>query len=596
MASAGTVTIDFAAETAKFQAELKKVNATLKSMQSDFGAVSGVISKAGTAFAGIVSVGSIAALARQAFSAADAIGDAAARAGLATSEFSRLAFAAEASDASMAALEGGVRNLRKTLAEATNGSAQAEQSFARLALKSADLVGLPLNEQLGLIADQFKRVVDPAERTRIALDLFGKSGTELIPLLQRGSAGIKELREEADRLGITMRDGAAAGVSALDDALKRLRAATFGNVGNLLGENALFFLGPDKESPISIVTFQIVALKKARDSLVSSGSSIGIFDAKGVEDYNQKIAAAEERLRQIIAIQEGAFSLRGPLSRKPLVPILDNPKDAAAEAQRRAAAEKAAEEKRQAEERFAVELDFMQRARDARRAAEQERVAERQRINNLLIEVDRESLIGRVTQENEIFQQQIQYQSDLSALLAQVRQNLGLQEIQWEQIKSQSILEIGTQLFTGMSGISKKFAKVQQGIALAQAVWYTASGVTNALRSVPFPANLVAAAKVAAFGAVQIAKIKSTSFDNPSGSIAIGSGGIGGSDALNKTDVGESVATGATAKAGTTVYISGFISRNTIDDLVDVLKDEMDRDVTIFSGNSRQAFDSMGAA
>lgn len=586
MASAGTVTIDFAAETAKFTAELKKVQSSLKTIEENFSGFSGAVSKAAQAFSGLVSVGAVAALARQAFNVADALGDAAARAGLATSEFSRLAFAADASDVSMTALETGMRQLRKTLSEASSGSAQAEQAFARLGLKSAELVGLPLNNQLGLIADQFRRVVDPADRTRIAIELFGRSGTELIPMLQKGSEGIAELREEADRLGITMKDGAAAGVAALDDALKRLRAATLGNIGNFLGENALFALGPDEDNPISVATFRIIALKKARDSLASSSGTIGVFNTEGIEEYNRQIAEAEERLRQIIAYQEGLGGSKGPLSRNPLVPIIDNPADAAAARRAQEAAAREAERKAEAEAQLAQELEFFTRQREMRREAERERREDRRRDNELLAEIDREGLIQRVTQENEIFQQQIQYQSDISALLAQVRRNLGVDEINWEQIKSQSILEIATQLFVGMSGVSKKFAKVQQGIALAQAVWYTASGVANALRSVPFPANLAAAAKVAAFGAVQIAKIKSTSFDNPSGSISIGAGS-GGSETLNQTNVGEDVAKGSQQKPTTQVIFTGNVAGE--DAFLRIIRDAVDRDAIVIRAGTRQA-------
>ena len=593
MASAGTVTIDFAAETAKFTAELKKVQSSLKSMQSDFGAFTDVIGRAGSAFAGILSVGSIAAFATQVFNAADAMGDAAARAGVAVDSLSRLAFAANQSDVEFGSLTTGIRGLQKSLVEASLGTGEAAEAFKRLGLRATELRGLQLEDQFARIADAFQNIIDPAERTALALKVFGKAGQDLVPLLSGGSEAIRRMARESDELGNTLTVSAAAGVAALDSALKKLKGATLGNAANLLGENALFFFGPGDDNPISKVTQRIISLKKARDSLITAGAAIGVFDAKQIEEYNKQIAAAEA---QIISLQNTAQATAAAQAGRVGAQAATQAALAEADAILKKLQEQAGKDatKKSAEDdRLQQELRNFKILRDARRLDEQERIEAKRRENQLLIEVDREGLIARVTQENEIFQQQVQYQSDLSALLAQVRRNLGLDEINWEQIKSQSILEIATQLFTGMSGVSKKFAKVQQGIALAQAVWYTASGVANALRSVPFPANLVAAAKVAAFGAVQIAKIKSTSFDNPSGSIAIG-GGVGGSDALNKTDVGETVATGATAKAGTTVYISGFISRNTIDELVTVLRDEVDRDVTIFGSNSRQAFDTAG--
>lgn len=62
----------------------------------------------------------------------------------------------------------------------------------------------PLNDVLLDVADKFHGMQDGAEKTGIAMQLFGKSGKDMIPILDQGSAGIADLEKEADKLGVTL--------------------------------------------------------------------------------------------------------------------------------------------------------------------------------------------------------------------------------------------------------------------------------------------------------------------------------------------------------------------------------------------------------
>jgi len=54
------------------------------------------------------------------------------------------------------------------------------------------------------VAGRFPELKSEAEKTSVAMDLFGRSGVELIPLLNKGQGAIRELMAEADSLGIVM--------------------------------------------------------------------------------------------------------------------------------------------------------------------------------------------------------------------------------------------------------------------------------------------------------------------------------------------------------------------------------------------------------
>lgn len=57
---------------------------------------------------------------------------------------------------------------------------------------------------LGRLADQYNAIQDPIARAKFAMDTFGRAGADLAPLLEKGSAGIRALGEEAEALGLVM--------------------------------------------------------------------------------------------------------------------------------------------------------------------------------------------------------------------------------------------------------------------------------------------------------------------------------------------------------------------------------------------------------
>jgi hypothetical protein len=85
-----------------------------------------------------------------------------------------------------------------------------------------DLEGLSPDEQLRVIADGFARVNDPAKRAALAVDLFGRSGVRMLPLLVEGAAGIDRLTKEAADFGLVMSTETAAAAEKFHDTLSRL--------------------------------------------------------------------------------------------------------------------------------------------------------------------------------------------------------------------------------------------------------------------------------------------------------------------------------------------------------------------------------------
>lgn len=148
--------------------------------------------------------------------------------GIAADALQELRFAAVASDASAEALDNGLKFLSKSAAAAAEGTKEAVAAFKGVRLRDSQGQIRPVADLLTDLADEFAALPPGAAKVDRALQLFGKAGADLIPLLNQGSAGIGALRAEAESLGIVLGGETLAAAGAYDDAVKRLEASQQG--------------------------------------------------------------------------------------------------------------------------------------------------------------------------------------------------------------------------------------------------------------------------------------------------------------------------------------------------------------------------------
>ena len=152
----------------------------------------------------------------------DSLDEMSARTGVSVETLSELGFAAELAGADMETLETGLRKMQKTISEAISGSKSAADALAQLGLSVADLKGLSPEQQFKLLADRISQIQDPTARAAAAMEIFGKSGTRLLPLIADGAKGLAKFQEQARALGLTISTQAAKDASVLADALDTL--------------------------------------------------------------------------------------------------------------------------------------------------------------------------------------------------------------------------------------------------------------------------------------------------------------------------------------------------------------------------------------
>ncbi|MDB5540523.1 MAG: hypothetical protein JWQ89_2250 [Devosia sp.] len=172
---------------------------------------------------------------------ADELGKASQKIGMSVEALSRLEYAAKLSDVELEGLTTGLRKFSQVVVQAAgNSQSGPAQVFAALGISIKDAAGnLRANDAIFAdVADKLSRLEDGALKTSIAMQLFGKSGAELIPLLNSGRAGLNEAAAAADRLGITISTKTAKAAERFNDTLTVIGAILQG-VTNKVMEGAL---------------------------------------------------------------------------------------------------------------------------------------------------------------------------------------------------------------------------------------------------------------------------------------------------------------------------------------------------------------------
>jgi len=185
--------------------------------------VNGVLAGLGVA----LSAAGLAAMVRSALESADALNKLSQRVGITVEALSTLVPAAELSGVSAQTFETGLKNLATTMFEAATGSEESARRLKALgvAFQNQDGTLRATDAVLLDLADRFQAMPDGAQKSALAVQLFGKSGAELIPFLNQGREGIAALTGEMEALGVQIGGDTAAQAEVFNDSLAKLRLA-----------------------------------------------------------------------------------------------------------------------------------------------------------------------------------------------------------------------------------------------------------------------------------------------------------------------------------------------------------------------------------
>jgi hypothetical protein len=216
------------------RAAFDSVKRGLGDIERTASSLSGIIAGIGAG----LSAGALVGFARASIDAADNLGKLSQRVGLAVETLSELQFAGRLADVTTEQLGESLKKLSVNLQEAVGGSREFQRVFAAVGITAADLRTLRTDQAVERIADAFAATRDGAEKTAIAVKIFGRSGSDLIPLLNQGAAGLRAAGDEARRFGLVVSSETAQAAERFNDDMTRLTAQAEA-LGLALGQRIL---------------------------------------------------------------------------------------------------------------------------------------------------------------------------------------------------------------------------------------------------------------------------------------------------------------------------------------------------------------------
>lgn len=220
--------VEIRGAAAKLSKDLGALGGAFKNLGGSLATVGKRLGIAGAAAVGAAA--GVVALAKSGTDLADAANKQAQALGLAIDEYGRLSFAASQSGVDAGTFGTAITRLNQEIGKAADGNKAAVAKFQELGISIRGAGGRikPTEQLIQELANRFAQLPDGAEKSALATELFGRAGAQLLPLLNGGAEGIRNLGDEATRLGIVFSKEQAVIAEGMNDALEALSAGVSG--------------------------------------------------------------------------------------------------------------------------------------------------------------------------------------------------------------------------------------------------------------------------------------------------------------------------------------------------------------------------------
>jgi len=216
----------------------------IKEMEKSLGGLEKSASSALTAMKGFVgglvgaiSVGAVVTAFKSLVDTLDDLNDTSERLGVSTDNLQAWGYAAQMSGTDAETLYKALGKLSVAMEDFSDDSAKSTKALQGLGVTAED-VAQGTDAVFAKLADGFAKMPDGAQKTAKAIELFGKEGAKLIPLLNAGADGLEDFKKQAASLGLIIDGYTIKQAAALNDQLdimgKKVQSAGLHIVEGLL--------------------------------------------------------------------------------------------------------------------------------------------------------------------------------------------------------------------------------------------------------------------------------------------------------------------------------------------------------------------------
>jgi hypothetical protein len=483
--------------------------------------------------------------------------------GIAVERLDALRFAAAQVGVDFNVIEQSVRGFSQRLAEGLGNSTSAVTLALRsmnVQVRESDGSLRNFADILPDLADRFSQYQDGVAKAQLATALFGEeAGPKLVPLLNRGRAGLQDLMEKAKEYGLvtseqvqTQRNYREA-ISRVQQSVDQLAIEFATRLAPAVTVVADAITRLIRQLPSMSQTQQGTeeSVRRATEALEGNAKAIAAVEAviarmsprARQDDINrlERLKAQRGELESIIAAESALLAMRNSGYKPPEPP---KPPDVAA--------------LREGAQESIKEAQFQLQQLTERLTG----------VRPILDELNFQWLshAEKIQQATELINRAYDKSGDRRRALAVLNQ-------QFARADMQAALQVSSTLAQAIQAIWPK----QKGAAIASAVINTAVGITRALSELPPPWSYAQAALVGAMGAAQVAQIRSMNSD-----------GSGAGQATAPVAAAPAAAPAAPEQASRSLFIQGvdpgaMFSGRQVEELIRSINTEVQNGATLIS-------------
>lgn len=312
----------------KTRAAFESAKSNLQGLHTSATSVAGAL----TGLAASLGVAAFASSIKGAIDAADTLNKLSQRTGVATEQLSQLQFAAKLSDVSTESLTLSIKRLNVSIAEGLAGDKAKVEMFRNLGISLKDASGQAKTADKIMLemAGTFSTAKDGALKTAYAVGLMGKSGDEMIPLLNGGTQALSDMMLKAQKLGLTISTDFAKQAEEFNDNLTiakassdKLTIALAGDLVSGLGKAAKAMADAAVEGgKFAAIMAGIqtlitgddrhkanVEMAESVNLILQTQNALDKFNAKGKDNWTSGDANAVANLKKELALQQERYRL-----------------------------------------------------------------------------------------------------------------------------------------------------------------------------------------------------------------------------------------------------------------------------------------------
>src|SRR5437762_5187869 len=173
------------------------------------------------AFAGI-SVGSIGLAVNSALELGEALESASIKADVSAGTFAEMAAASREAGIDTETLSNALKKMELFVSQAASGGKEQTLALEVMGVKLKDIIGLAPDKMFEVLGEAIARLGNETDRTRELTDVFGRSGTVVLPLFTKLGETFAQTRAHVKELGQALDDEGIAKLAAADRSVKSL--------------------------------------------------------------------------------------------------------------------------------------------------------------------------------------------------------------------------------------------------------------------------------------------------------------------------------------------------------------------------------------